>query len=111
MRMEERQALIEEMFADGLALGERKGHDYSGEADALKNLKACEALGICTAEQGVLVRLLDKMCRLTELDKPGNEAQVMDESLADTEVDIAVYAALHRALRVEKIRQSDEVQH
>lgn len=83
-------------------LSGRKGHDYSGDEDTLKNLKLCEAAGICTAEQGVLVRILDKLSRMAELDRPGNEAQVKDEALGDTELDVVNYTILHRALRVER---------
>ena len=85
-------------------LSEAKGHDYSGTADTLKNLKLAGAAGLCTPEQGVVVRLLDKLSRLAELDKPGAEARVADERIRDTVLDIINYACLHEALRMEGAR-------
>lgn len=72
---------------------ERKSHDYSGEDDCNRNIKACEVMGICSAETGLLVRMLDKLQRLATLSK--TEAKVKDESKEDTLGDLRNYAAIY----------------
>jgi transcriptional antiterminator Rof (Rho-off) len=83
-------------------LTHQKGHDYSGEADTLRNVKTAEMLGICTAEQGVVIRLGDKLNRLAQLTKPDAIARVKDESVNDTLLDMINYSVLLLALRAEK---------
>ena len=102
MKIETFVGLHKTLCDDARALSQRKGHDYSGEADTLKNLKLAGAAGLCTPDQGVVVRLLDKLSRLAELDKPGAEAHVADERVRDTILDIINYACLHEALRMER---------
>ena len=68
-------------------LSDRKGHDYSGEEDTLRNLKACELLGLCSAEEGVLVRMQDKMSRLATL-VPGATEPLVPEPVGDTILDL-----------------------
>ena len=79
-----------------------KGHDYSGADDTLANLKAVAALGLCSAEKGVLVRLCDKFKRLSRLVGDGAAPQVKDESVEDTILDMLNYLILLAALRKEK---------
>ena len=79
---------------------EAKAHDYSGTEDCNKNIKACEMVGICTAEQGVMIRLFDKFQRMTNL--LAREAKVKDESLADTIHDARNYLAILADLLEEK---------
>jgi hypothetical protein len=69
-----------------------KNSDYAGDEDPLFNLRRHGAYGVS-------VRLDDKISRLAVLDK----AQTLpnNESIADTEIDTAVYAFLHRVLREE----------
>lgn len=71
---------------------EAKAHDYSGDADCNRNIKACEVVGIATAKQGVLIRLLDKLSRISNLLKA--EARVKDESIDDTIGDARNYLAI-----------------
>lgn len=80
--------LLEQM-AD---LHSRKNHDYAGENDPLKNLRACERLNL-EPFLGVLVRLQDKWSRLEEFVNSG-QLMVKDESVIDTLMDNAVYSLL-----------------
>ena len=57
------------------------------------NFTRCEAMGICTTEAGMLVRMTDKLSRLSSFVEAGT-FQVKDESLEDTCVDIINYAVL-----------------
>jgi len=101
MHIDDFLAQHQRLCDEARALSRAKGHDYSGTADTLKNLKLAGAAGLCTPEQGVVVRLLDKLSRLAELDRPENQASVADESIQDTILDIINYACLHEALRTE----------
>jgi len=72
----------------------KKSQDYTGDSgDPFSNFRAVEKLGICSTEQGFLVRMMDKMVRISNL-ADGREAAVLDEKLEDTLFDLANYAAL-----------------
>jgi len=93
--------LKKEIFAKCIDLTARKGHDYSGEEDTLDNLKASERLGLCSAEVGTMVRLLDKFARINRFLKQG-ELSVQDEKIIDTFVDAHNYLDLLLAIIEEK---------
>lgn len=84
-------------------LMQRKNHDYAADADALKNLRQCEQLGLCSVETGILVRITDKMSRMRQFIESGI-LQVEDESIDDTIIDIINYSVLLRACIHEKRR-------
>ena len=93
MKPEERDALIRSYFAEDMELLQAKGHDYSGEEDALSNLRHFGFLGI-------IVRLSDKFSRIERLAELGYSigeygyVHVKDESIRDTLRDIRNYAFL-----------------
>lgn len=71
-----------------------KNTDYcNGVEDAFRNFKQVEYMGICSAEQGFLTRMTDKMMRISSFVKSG-ELQVKDEAVTDTLQDLAVYSIL-----------------
>jgi len=76
---------------------ERKNHDYAGQTrevvDPFANFRVCEALGLCSAEVGVLVRLSDKLSRLATFATAGN-LKVEDEAIQDTFLDVINYTVL-----------------
>jgi len=68
-----------------------KNHDYAGEK-AFTNFELVESLGITTVERGMLVRMSDKMSRISNLiDKSG---KVEDEKIEDTLIDLANYSII-----------------
>jgi hypothetical protein len=70
-----------------------KNHDYAGkDADPFSNFSYCEKLGICSVEEGILVRMSDKMTRIANLLK--QDAKVVDEKITDTLVDLANYSII-----------------
>lgn len=87
---------FESRAADKLALTKAKNDDYSAGADPFANFTRVEALGICSAEQGFLVRMTDKMSRLSSFVQRG-ELSVKDESVDDTLKDLSIYADLFAA--------------
>jgi hypothetical protein len=95
-----REKLIEhhkKISLESRLLMAKKNHDYS-KLGAFDNFKLCEKVGICTAAEGVLVRMCDKISRLaTLMKKPG---KVSDESMRDTIIDVVNYAIILDALNV-----------
>lgn len=91
------------------SLSERKNNDYadpsSFEKDPLRvfrNFVLCDQLGICSTEQGFLVRLSDKFSRICNLLRAGHKQTVTDESIEDTTKDIINYLILLMAYRKAK---------
>lgn len=77
----------------------RKNADYSGGNNGTNpflNFTRCESMGITTTERGFLVRLTDKMSRLSTFCDTGT-FQVADEKLEDTIEDIINYSVLFLA--------------
>ncbi len=72
----------------------RKNADYSGDTFAFANFDAVEKLWICSAEIGLLVRMTDKMCRISNLIANQREGKVKDESINDTLSDLSNYARI-----------------
>jgi hypothetical protein len=80
------------------ALMSRKNHDYSGKSgkEPFANFTRSEAMGITTTEKGILVRLLDKVSRLSTFTDAGI-FKVEDEKLEDTILDMINYSILFYA--------------
>lgn len=85
----------EDMCGEAWRLMSRKNNDYAGAGGTspFKNFLHAETLGLCTVEQGMVVRLSDKLQRLAHF-VSGQEMQVKDEALQDTILDIINYAVL-----------------
>jgi hypothetical protein len=79
---------IETLFAKALDLVGRKNADYGNPNDPFANFKEAELVG-STVEQGILVRMSDKLRRASNL---MNREAVVDESVEDTLIDLANYA-------------------
>lgn len=75
----------------------RKNVDYAEVEDIFGNLDTCEKVGLCTTESGILIRIFDKLSRITKLLK--REAAVRDESLEDSAIDTINYLILLLAKR------------
>ena len=86
--------LFEKELNEELALTKRKNADYAGTKDSFQNFKLIETLtaGRISAEDGIIVRLTDKLQRVTNL--LAAKAQVKDETITDTLRDISVYAKI-----------------
>lgn len=82
---------MRETFDRCLAISVAKNQDYASSAEPFKNFKRAEIAGV-SVEQGILVRLTDKLCRIGSLlDK---DAAVADEKLSDTIEDGINYLAI-----------------
>ena len=79
-----------------------KNADYTGGSSSpFSNFTSVEDRGICSTEQGFLVRMNDKFARITTFVKKG-VLLVKDESVADTLHDLANYCALFSGYLAEK---------
>jgi hypothetical protein len=90
--MTERTVRFDELLRQMREIQEKKGRDYGEEEDGLKNLRR-------RGQQGVIMRMGDKLSRLETLTKPGRTALVEDESVEDTCLDLANYCLLFIILR------------
>lgn len=80
----------------------KKGNDYSGNIDRLRNFKASDIVKV-KPESGILVRILDKITRLSELLE--HSSMVKSESIEDTISDMSNYVFLLYA--IVKSKESD----
>jgi hypothetical protein len=99
---------IHETICDkGRSLMRKKNADYAGNGgnEPFANFTRVEAMGICSTEQGFLVRMTDKMSRLSSFVESGKLA-VENESFEDTIIDIVNYAVLMYSYLHDKKAQS-----
>jgi hypothetical protein len=83
------------LCSKAFALMQKKNADYAGRSgeEPFANFTRCEAMGICKTEAGMLVRMTDKMSRLSSFVESGT-LQVKDESVEDTCLDLINYSVL-----------------
>jgi len=96
MNRDDLLTLHDSLTKEAKVLMERKNHDYSGgESKELPflNFSRVESMGITTTEKGFLVRMTDKMSRLSTFCQEGS-FKVEDESLKDTVLDLINYSIL-----------------
>lgn len=70
-----------------------KNADYASDDDAMSNFRGCEQMGI-PAWKGVVIRISDKFSRIIQLSKKDAQAEVKDEAITDTLLDMANYCLL-----------------
>lgn len=83
------------MCDEALNLMRRKNADYAGSGgeNPFANFTRSEAMGLCSTEVGFLVRMTDKMSRLSSYVESG-KLLVEDESVTDTLIDLINYSVL-----------------
>lgn len=104
MNIQELLELHEEICDTGRDLMAKKNADYASEDELFKNFKMCESMGICSMQTGIMIRITDKLSRISNALK-GGEYAVKDESLKDTVTDainylILLYASMGKRGRV-----------
>ncbi len=103
---------MEDTFGSALSLAEVKNHDYAGagvDSDPLKNFRRAPDLAGVSLERGILVRLSDKLCRLSNILE--SEVAVGDERLEDTIIDaeLLLQHLIHKPLRLHPLEFDAEV--
>lgn len=106
MRHEDFVKFHSEFCDAALKLSIGKNQDYASPATrqgdrfaVFANFLQAERLNICTTEQGILVRMSDKLSRLANLMQDGHERGVSDETVDDTLLDLINYSVLLAAYR------------
>ena len=96
----------EEITKEARDLMSLKNRDYAGNEgiEPFANFTRVEAMGICKTEQGFMVRLTDKMSRLSSFVRAG-KMHIKDESFKDTCVDVINYMVLLAAYLKDKETQ------
>jgi hypothetical protein len=90
------------MTTYALDLMKKKNADYAGTgSDPFANFRRAEALGVCSTEQAFLVRMTDKMSRLSTFAIKG-KLVVSDEGVHDTLIDLINYSVLLAAYIADK---------
>ena len=84
-----------ELCSEALGIMKKKNHDYAGESgdSPFANFTRSEDMGICSTEQGFLVRLCDKLSRLSTFASTG-KLKVDNEGYHDAILDIINYCIL-----------------
>lgn len=79
-----------------IKLTSKKNRDYAEKNDAFKNFEQIKVLtnGKISVEEGIFIRMIDKMSRIGTLLTKENE--VKDETILDTLNDLAVYSGILR---------------
>ena len=90
MNREEFKEELKENMRQDLEIVEAKNQDYADGEDPFQNFRMVEDAGFVTVEEGIVVRLSDKMQRIMNLVQ-ADEAAVNDESLTDTLSDARNY--------------------
>ena len=95
MKREDLLKFHEQICKDAKELMNLKNRDYAGQdgLEPFANFTRCEAMGICDTESGFMVRVTDKMSRLSSFLRAG-KMHVEDESFYDTIVDVINYMVL-----------------
>ena len=93
-----REELLEhhaELCQQAIEIMKQKNHDYAGKGgeQPFANFERCESMGVCSVEQGFLVRVVDKVSRLSTFTSAG-ELKVKGESWHDAVLDIINYMIL-----------------
>jgi hypothetical protein len=91
------------LCAEARELMKAKNKDYAGNEgiEPFANFTRVESMGICKTEQGFMVRLTDKMSRLSSFIRAG-KMHVADESFKDTCIDVINYMVLLSAYIADK---------
>jgi hypothetical protein len=98
-----------EVCEDARALMNLKNRDYAGGGgeEPFANFTRCEAMGICETEAGFLVRVIDKVSRMSSFLRSG-KMHVEDESFYDAIIDVVNYMVLLGAYVKDKDEDSNE---
>lgn len=89
----------QELVKEAFEILKKKNADYSKELP-LGNFYLSEALQTCSAENGIINRLGDKLSRLVSITAKGN--QVKDEGVRDTVLDVINYIVLFYAVHEDR---------
>lgn len=92
--------LIEENYKECVEIVRKKNKDYAGSDDPFQNFRLAELMGITSLERAILVRMADKLARISNL--LNQDTEVKEEKVSDTLNDLSNYAQIMRVYLEEK---------
>jgi len=101
MTRDELFALHEEICRRALVILRHKSADYATSADPFANFKRGEILGFATAEEGLMLRVVDKISRISTFLNRG-ELKVNNETVEDSILDVINYMILLHGMLADK---------
>jgi hypothetical protein len=101
MTRDELFALHQEICTRALVIMRHKSADYASGTDPFANFKRGEILGFATAEEGLMLRVVDKVSRISTFLKKG-ELKVSNETVEDSILDVINYMILLHGLLADK---------
>lgn len=101
MTRDELFALHEEICRRALVIMKHKSADYASGSDPFANFKRGEILGFATAEEGLMLRVVDKISRISTFLRKG-ELKVNNESVEDSILDVINYMILLHGMLADK---------
>lgn len=109
MKRDELLTMHGELCQRARDLMDKKNRDYAGNdgLEPFANFTRVESMGICSTEKGMLVRMTDKLSRLSSFFE-SETFHVKDESFEDTIVDIVNYAVLIYAYRKDNEKKKNQ---
>lgn len=90
------------LYAEALELMTRKNNDYATKSDPFKNFRNSLLIGV-PIEKGIMVRILDKITRITHLLE--KDPDVTDESIKDSILDCCNYLGILHAYLSQKTKE------
>jgi hypothetical protein len=99
--------LHQDICSEALELMKKKNNDYASGADPFMNFRRAEYLGFSTAELGVLIRMTDKMSRISTFLKNGDLC-LSNESVYDAIIDMINYSVLLAGLLKDKEQKKNK---
>lgn len=85
---------IRDFHTSNISTAEKKNRDYAGVEEPLRNFYDSANIAGVTVEQGILVRMADKVARTRNLTERGSLGGDVGEKLEDTLKDLANYSAI-----------------
>lgn len=85
---------IQTVFNKVTELVRNKNTGYSDDANAFSNFELCENAGVCSVERGIMVRMFDKMGRISNLLGEASSQLEVEESITNSLMDLIGYAAI-----------------
>jgi hypothetical protein len=82
----------------------QKSADYATGSDPFANFNRGEILGFATAEEGLMLRVVDKISRISTFLHRG-ELKVENESVADSVMDVINYMVLLHGMLEDKSKK------
>jgi hypothetical protein len=101
MTRDELFSLHEEICRRALVILQHKSADYATSSDPFANFKRGEILGFATAEEGLMLRVVDKISRISTFLQKG-QLTVSNETVEDSILDVINYMILLHGMLADK---------